>query len=112
MRIIREIKVGERTVLVRELTVAELRAWMGGQQIDVDLVDALFEDMDLSLADIPVFSDLTADEVGGLAPSQIEPVAELIHEVNQRFFGIWQRRLAEARQSMAGLPASHEPSLF
>ena len=109
MRVIREIKVGERTVLVRELTVDELRAWMSDQQGVADLVDTLFEDMDLSLADFPAFSDLSAAEVGGLAPSQLEHVAALIREVNQRFFGIWQRRLAEVRQSMTALPTSHVP---
>lgn len=109
-RIIREIKVGNRVVLVRELTVDELRAWMAGHQIEADLVDTLFEDVDLSLADFPAFSDLTADEVGGLAPSQLEPVAALIREVNQRFFVTWQRRLAEVRQRMTELPTSPGPS--
>ncbi len=110
MRVIREIKVGERAVLVRELTVAELRAWMERPQAEVDLVDELFEDADLALADLPSFCDLTADEVAGLAPSELSPVVDAVREVNQRFFGIWQRRLAQARQSMQGLPAYREPS--
>lgn len=111
MRVIREIKLGDRIVLVRELTVDELRAWLSGHQGEVDLVDTLFEDMDLSLADFPAFSDLSAAEVGSYAPSQLESVANLIREVNQHFFVIWQRRLALVRQNMTELPTSRAPSL-
>lgn len=102
MRVIREIKVGERAVLVRELTVAELRTWAASAEPAAgSFVDDIFEDDDLSLPDIPVFCDLTTADVEGLAPSELADVVEAIREVNQRFFVIWRRRLTAARQSMA-----------
>lgn len=102
MRVIREIKIGERAVLIRELTVAELRAWAASAAPAAgSFVDDIFEDEDLSLPDIPVFCDLTTADVEGLAPSELVSVVDAIREVNQRFFAIWQRRLAAARQSMA-----------
>lgn len=102
MRVIREIKVGERAVLVRELTVGELRAWAArGPAAAGSFVDDLFEDEDLALTDLPEFCDLSAADVEALAPSELASVVDAIREVNQRFFVIWRRRLTAARQSMA-----------
>lgn len=101
MRVIREIKVGERVVLIRELTVAELRAWAArGPAAAGSFVDDLFEDEDLTLPDLPEFCDLSGADVEALTPSELASVVEAIREVNQRFFVIWQRRMAAARQSM------------
>jgi hypothetical protein len=71
MRVIRELPLGERKVLVKELTLAELRAWLAElpARAGSDLVDDLFADQDLALADLPVFSDFPAEALGDYAPS-------------------------------------------
>lgn len=96
MRIIKEIAVGDRKILIKELTLAELRAWLAKQTdgVSTDLADAIFDQSsDLLVSDIPHFSDLTPEVLNDLAPSEIEPVVKEIVEVNQRFFAVWQSRL-------------------
>lgn len=102
MRVIREIGVGEKKALVKELTLAELRAWLevASTRLSFDLVDELFSEQDLLVSDLPFFSDIEAESLEGLAPSEIDPLVAKIREVNQRFFVTWKRRLAE----VAGLP--------
>lgn len=102
MRVIREIGVGESKVLVKELTLEELRAWLAesAKRATLDLVDELFADQDILVSDIPFFSDATAEVLEGLSPSEIAPLVAAIREVNERFFVIWRRRLA----AVTGLP--------
>lgn len=108
MRVIREIEVGGRKVLIKELTLGELRAWLAGcaSRITVDLVDEVFADQDLLVGDIPSFCDLPAEDVEVLAPSELAPVVQAIQEVNERFFAIWRRRLAAVMGSPAIAPGS------
>lgn len=103
MRVIREIEVGGDKVLVKELTLADLRAWLveAASRLTVDLVDEVFSDQDILVSDIPFFCDLNTESLKGLAPSEIEPLVTMIREVNARFFVIWRRRLA----AVTGLPA-------
>lgn len=113
MRVIREITIGERKVLIKELTLAEIRAWLANSAnpVDIDLVDTIYSADDLLITDIPQFCDLTVEDLVQLAPSEIDPVVQAIREVNARFFATWQRRLAEVRgspvptASPASLPA-------
>lgn len=104
MRVIREIEVGGEKVLVKELTLAELRAWLAeaASRLTLDLVDEVFADQDVLVSDIPFFSDLSVEALKGLAPSEIEPLVTMIREVNARFFVTWRRRLA----AVTGLPAT------
>jgi hypothetical protein len=113
MRVIRELPLGERKVLVKELTLAELRAWLAElpARAGSDLVDDLFADQDLALADLPVFSDFPAEALGDYAPSELAPLVESIREVNAHFFATWRRRMEAARRLMETPPsASHAPS--
>ena len=102
MRVIQEITVGDAKVLVKELTLAELRAWLAESagRTTLDLVDELFSEQDLLVSDIPFFSDISAEAIEGLAPSEMDPLVEKIREVNGRFFVTWKRRL----EAVTGFP--------
>lgn len=109
MRVIREIEVGGRKVLIKELTLGELRVWLAScvsrnQQYTV--VDEVFADHDLLVGDIPEFCDLAAADLEGVAPSELAPVVQAIREVNERFFVIWRLRLAKERESPLIAPDS------
>lgn len=103
MRVIREFDLGGRKVLVRELTMGELRAWLAEQAMkaSADFVDELFAEEDLRISDLPHFCDLTPDELESRAPSELRPLISAIREVNADFFPIWRRRLNEANQLIA-----------
>lgn len=91
------IVVGGTEVIVRELTVAGVRNLVLAEK-DESLVDStLFEDARLS--DLQVFTNLTADDISELKPSQLRLVLDSCKEMNPDFF-MWQartfKRLAEA----------------
>jgi len=96
------VDVAGRQVVVREMTVAEIRAWLDAvSQGDINLVDAaLFEEF--SIADIPRMTDLTMADIDAMTPSQVRLVQERCKEVNGDFFGMRARTaevgLAVARQ--------------
>lgn len=99
--------------MARELTLDELRAWLEAvpSRTGDAVVDDLFAEQDLALSDIPVFSDLDPDALGGFAPSELVPLVDAIREVNALFFATWRRRLSEARRLMETLPhSSCDPS--
>ena len=109
MRVLREIDLGERKkVLVRELTLAELRVWLAEQagKASVDIVDEVFPDADLRISDLPYFCDLSAEDLAGRSPSEIKPIIAAIREVNADFFPIWRRRLSEANLLIAQAASS------
>jgi len=105
-----EIKVESRTVIVRELTVAEVRAWVksieeGTRQID-PAGDALFDD--ITLGDIALMSDAPADWLAGFGPSVLDPLAALCKKVNPHFFRVravvQAALIAHTRALIAGQP--------
>lgn len=84
----RTAKLGERTVTVRELTVAEVRARLMGAEAGapVDALRALVFD-GFGLDELAYMSDITGEELEAYAPSDIE--AELVpacKAVNPFFF--------------------------
>jgi hypothetical protein len=109
VRVIREVEFGEGKALVKELTLAELRAWLveAARRVTVDLVDELFTDQDILISDIPYFCDLGIEALAGRAPSEIAPLVAVIREVNAHFFVIWRRRL----EAVTGLPVVEPISL-
>ncbi|ACL71486.1 hypothetical protein Tgr7_0388 [Thioalkalivibrio sulfidiphilus HL-EbGr7] len=110
MRQEKQIDVAGRTVTVKELTVAEIRAWLrgldqaeagGGMQ---DLVDLALMD-DVSLSDIARMTSLRTAEIEELTPSEIGAVVAVCREVNPRFFGL-QDRLRMVARRVAGRAVS------
>lgn len=107
MRVITEKQVGDLKVCFKELTLAEIRAWLesGKTPQKVTLEDTLFEEeYGLLVSDFPAFSDANADSLGSLAPSELEIIAKEIREVNARFFVTWKRHLEKVAASL--LPMS------
>lgn len=108
MRIIREHPLGDRKVMVKELTVAEIRAWLAGKVELGDLVDTmLFEE--LTLSDIEQLTDLTAEEIDHLAPSEIDALLPVLKEVNARFF-VMRERVAMMGRQLLAQPKSESPT--
>lgn len=103
MRLTREIKIGERTVKVVELTTGEIRAWMKESASSAgDVIDAtLFDDFDL--LDLRHLTDLKSDDLATMTPSEIRQVADLAKEVNADFFAM-RRRIVTLGQSLLGWP--------
>lgn len=114
MRQEKQIEVAGRTVTVRELTVAEIRAWLRGlDQAEAsgcmqDLVDLALMD-DVSLSDIGRMTNLKAHEIEEFTPSEIEAVVAVCREVNPRFFGL-QDRLRMVARRVAGRAISDIPA--
>ncbi len=106
MRVEREIEVGGRKVVVRELTVGEVRRWLkeladraeagreDGDGLDV-VTEALFEDV--SLDDVRRMTDLSRKDLDALTPSQIREIVRVCEEVNRHFFDLRARLMALGR---------------
>lgn len=86
-------------VVVRELTLEELRCWLENSvnRQSLSAVDLIFVDKQLLVSDIPDFSDADTDRLEKFAPSQLDEIVDAILEVNERFFASL-RRLAMPAQ--------------
>ena len=95
----RELSLDGTPVIVREMTVLQVRDWLAAATAErpLDLVgDGLFPAC--ALADLPRMTDLTAERIDQLRPSQIEQVIAACKELNPHFFGMTER-LSRALQS-------------
>lgn len=112
IRSVVEIKVGELAVQVRELTIAEIRAWLAGKAALGDLVDSsLFEEF--SLSDLAVLTNLQPADIDALTPGQIRVVMAKAQEINQDFFAMRARMVTMGRgllSEMNGSPTLSEAS--
>ncbi|UZR30792.1 hypothetical protein [Methylococcus mesophilus] len=101
----RTIEAGGRKVVVRELTVGEVRAWLKDANAELDRNDlvalALFAD--ITLDDLTRFSDLSRAELDAMLPSELDKVREAAKSLNPHFFGL-RERLANAAQAAATAP--------
>lgn len=98
----KEIQVGAISVVVRELTVLQVRAWLSeiseARKDGFDPVDeAFFEEC--SINDIKRMTSLTEDQVNSLRPSQLREVIALCKELNPDFFGFMGRLLQAPKAS-------------
>jgi len=78
-------------VAVRELTVAEIRAWIKDpfSGAEPDVVGALLlSDTGLTLGDLQRFTDLDAAAVEAMTPTQLRRVADRVKEINADFFAL------------------------
>lgn len=89
-----DVTLGDRTITVRELTVGQIRAWMkaldtAGQD-SFDTVNAmLYEDCDVET--ILEMTNLSAETVDELLPSELREVVRECQHVNSHFFGMARR---------------------
>lgn len=103
----RNIEVAGRTVIIREVTLKDYRAWLKdviaqSRQDEVPLYSVdrdLFED--LALTDLPRFTDLTVDQLDEMHPSDLRKVIAAIKEVNPDFFEMRGRMRNTANQVLS-----------
>lgn len=96
-RLTKDVQVDalNRRVVAKELDVAEIRAHLAGAgeaatASDFDVVGyTLFPDV--NFADLTAMSDVTFEELGRLAPSEIKAIIAGCREVNPDFFGMMAR---------------------
>lgn len=91
------VKVGDKEVICRELTVAGVRqliAESGGHDLTTSL---LFED--LRLSDLPAFTSLTTEEIDAMRPSELASVIAGCKKANPDFFGMLARLRKAALQA-------------
>ncbi len=101
MRIEKKVKIGEREVTVKELTVTEVRAWLESEKRRDEKGD-LLRDMlidGVSFADMARMSDVSIEEMEQMFPSQLQTLADACAEVNRVFFNLCAR-VAPPRAAM------------
>lgn len=83
----RTVEFPSRTIIVRELTVAEVRAWIidleTGIQPDhfLSMLDASF-----NLSDLPRMTDASAAQIEALRPSELDHLVRVAKALNPDFF--------------------------
>lgn len=95
----RQIKVGDVTVTVRELTLNEILGWLG--EAATEQQESAFEVLilkDMSLRELARMTDLTREQMGDFAPSQLRQVVEVCKEVNADFFRVTGEVVARMKQ--------------
>lgn len=103
MRHTKEVNLENRKVLVKELTVSEMRNWLknleGIKDGEIDLIsEGLLEEA--SLSDVVLMTDLTMDDLDGMVPSELATLVDACKETNPHFFTL-RDRLVQASRHMA-----------
>lgn len=84
------IQVDGLDVIVKELTVAEVRAMLSQELASPDtLADCIMGDIRLS--DVSIMTSLTEDQLEGMLPSRIQEVIDACKGVNRHFFALTAR---------------------
>lgn len=86
----RELTFGDISVIVREMTVLQVRSWISEDDQDGGLVDVVFFP-DCSFSDIKRMSSLTDEQLNALRPSQLREVLEACKVLNPDFFDFRSR---------------------
>lgn len=108
------VAIGGRDFRVRELTCAEIRAWLmpapkPADAAEQDLVGLLlFEDV--TFDDIRLMSNATAADLDAMRPSEVRELAAAAKEINADFFGMRRRLLAFGAASTPQPLQSGQPS--
>lgn len=94
-----------RDVVVRELTVGEVRDWLAEVECGAVTVDIVSGSVwqDLSLDDLPRMCDATLAELDAYAPSELETLVTACKEINRHFF----LPRAEVARVMKEIAAAH-----
>ena len=101
----REVDVCGTTVTVKELTVAEIRAWLSEPSVptedrEIDLLTDLMNFDGIGMDEIHRFTDLKKDVVETLPPSAIAKIAAVIKELNTVFFNQYVPALNKLRERL------------
>lgn len=107
MALVREEKIGDVVIQFPELTVRQIRDWLKGVSDTGDLVDATLFD-EVSLNDLSILTSLSAEEIDGMRPSDLDKVIAITKEVNARFFAMRAKAVALGRkilESQTGGPS-------
>ncbi|MDT4853993.1 hypothetical protein FQZ97_882780 [compost metagenome] len=88
-------KIGEREVIVRELTVADARA-MFASVSDGDIFDDLLF-VDCRIDELVRMTSLSREDIDGLRPSEVREVIAACKEQNPDFFDLLARLLPRAK---------------
>ncbi len=98
----RELDFGDLTVTVKELTVAEVRAWLTApspvEPKRFDLFSDLLAFDGIGMEEISRFTNLNTQQVENLPPSAIAKIAAVIKEINSVFFGQYLPALNALRE--------------
>ncbi|MDV3438728.1 hypothetical protein R0G64_04820 [Pseudomonas otitidis] len=91
----REIQLGERSVIVREMTVGDVRNWLADVSTAGALVGWVDDGLmgDISLGDLARMTSLKVDEMDAWRPSELQQVIEVARELNPHFFVLRGRML-------------------
>ena len=113
----REVKLDDEcTVTVKELTVAEIRAWLSevkpeSEEPKFDLITDLLSFDGIGMDELYKFTDLMKEQIEALPFSAMQKVASVIKEVNGIFFNQYvpalnklQERLASTRSNAPSAP--------
>lgn len=84
-----ELQVGETSIIVREMTVQQVRAFLqsAAKGENVDVVDGLLLG-DCELGTLKAMSSITAEQIDQLRPSQLQAVKAKCKELNPDFFAM------------------------
>lgn len=107
-----EVQVGERTVIVRELTVAEVRAWVAEHEagVPVDPLRALVFD-DCSLDDLARLCNLPVEEMEQHTVADLTPLRDKAKALNPHFFKVREALVSVSRAIQAGLDSSNSTAV-
>lgn len=107
--ITREMQFGELTVTVKELTVAEVRAWLNepakAEEPEFDLLTGLLSFDGIGMEEIHRFTDLQKEKVEQLPPSALKQIAAVIKELNTVFFNEYLSRLNTLKDRLSATSA-------
>lgn len=87
------VKVGDKEVICRELTVAGVRQLITAPGAGELIKDALFPD--LRLGDLPALTNLTEDDIEAMRPSELAQVVAGCKKANPDFFAMLARLKAQ-----------------
>lgn len=90
----REVLVGERRVMVRELTVGDVRNWLkeAGADLTISAVDLLLIP-EISLPDLARMTNLSVADMDDWQPSELRELMAVAKDLNADFFGLRGRLL-------------------
>ena len=108
------IKVGERLVTVKELTVGAVRDWLAATEKDTsgDPLHALAL-AECNLADLALMSDISVADLEAYTPSEMVELIATCKELNPHFFRVRAALSQVARLMKAeieALPSTETPA--